>query len=81
MCRFSEQHGFLKPNDVSALNLMNRCATRVIEEFQDILVAYGQSDEYSFIFKRNTTLFSRRLRLACYVLFLDLVALNVMTNT
>ncbi|XP_028395601.1 probable tRNA(His) guanylyltransferase [Dendronephthya gigantea] len=58
--RFSDSHEFEKPNDANALNLMNRCALEVMKEFQDLILAYGQSDEYSFVFKRSTTLFKRR---------------------
>lgn len=58
--RFSEAHGFTKPNDVKALNLMNACAEHVMNEFNDIVITYGQSDEYSFVFRRKTDLYGRR---------------------
>ncbi|XP_004494705.1 tRNA(His) guanylyltransferase 1 [Cicer arietinum] len=59
--RFSEIHEFVKPNDERALNLMNSCAVAVLEEFrQDIVFAYGVSDEYSFILKKSTNLYQRR---------------------
>ncbi|KAK2365202.1 tRNAHis guanylyltransferase [Trifolium repens] len=59
--RFSELHEFVKPNDDRALNLMNSCAVAVLEEFrQDIVFAYGVSDEYSFILKKSTDLYQRR---------------------
>jgi tRNA(His) guanylyltransferase len=32
----------------------------VMEEFSDIMVAYGQSDEFSFVFSPKTTLYGRR---------------------
>lgn len=57
--RFTEIHGFDKPNDVRALELMNRAAAKVMEELQDICLAFGQSDEYSFIFKKHTSIFKR----------------------
>lgn len=44
--RFSDEHGFEKPNDLRALQLMNKCAETVMKEFTDIVIAYGQSDEY-----------------------------------
>ncbi|EXC28016.1 putative tRNA(His) guanylyltransferase [Morus notabilis] len=47
--RFSEVHEFVKPNDEVALNLMNSCSTSMLEEFPDIVFAYGYSDEYSKI--------------------------------
>lgn len=60
--KFSEIHDFVKPNDEGALNLMNTCAMAVMEEFrQDIVFAYGVSDEYSFILKATTDLYQRRV--------------------
>lgn len=60
--RFSEQHKFMKPNDDRALGLMARSARSVIEDLEDIVIAYGQSDEFSFVFKRSTNWFKRRGR-------------------
>ena len=60
--RFCDVHGFTKPNDSRALQLMNKAAECVMREFPDMVLAYGQSDEYSFVLKRETTLFSRRAR-------------------
>lgn len=63
MCfRFAEQHKFAKPNDDRALGLMTRSARSVMEELEDIVVAYGQSDEFSFVFNRSSTWFKRRAR-------------------
>lgn len=48
-CRFSRAHGFTKPNDINALNLMNIAAKSVMRELSsDIVLAYGDSDEYRF---------------------------------
>ncbi|XP_028824165.1 probable tRNA(His) guanylyltransferase [Denticeps clupeoides] len=58
--KFAEDHNFLKPNDDRALALMVRSATSVLEELEDINIAYGQSDEFSFVFKRSSTWFRRR---------------------
>lgn len=58
--KFSDAHGFEKPNDKRALDLMTRCAEHVMEEFSEICVSYGQSDEYSFVFRRSTELYNRR---------------------
>lgn len=44
--RFSDIHAFEKPNDEQALNLMNSCAAAVLQEFEDIIFAYGVSDEF-----------------------------------
>lgn len=46
--RFSDAHGFEKPNDQRALQLMNKCGETVMKEFTDIVIAYGQSDEYRY---------------------------------
>jgi tRNAHis guanylyltransferase len=62
---FSTVHQFEKPNDAAALNLMNRAAKTVMEEFPDIVFAIGESDEYSFVFRRNCNLFQRRQRYVC----------------
>uniref|UniRef100_A0A3Q4B3Z3 tRNA(His) guanylyltransferase n=1 Tax=Mola mola TaxID=94237 RepID=A0A3Q4B3Z3_MOLML len=58
--KFAEQHKFTKPNDDRALGLMARSARSVMGDLEDIVIAYGQSDEFSFIFKRTSTLFKRR---------------------
>ena len=61
-CRFAEAHDFAKPNDDRALGLMTRSARSVMEELDDVTIAYGQSDEYSFVFKRSSNWFKRRAR-------------------
>ncbi|CAL8306950.1 unnamed protein product [Arctogadus glacialis] len=58
--KFSEKHNFAKPNDNRALGLMTRSAQSVMEELEDVVIAYGQSDEFSFVFKRTSTWFKRR---------------------
>uniref|UniRef100_A0A8C4Q403 tRNA(His) guanylyltransferase n=1 Tax=Eptatretus burgeri TaxID=7764 RepID=A0A8C4Q403_EPTBU len=58
--RFSDVHSFRKPNDERALRLMGRCAMRVMAELSDVVIAYGQSDEFSFVFHRRTAWFGRR---------------------
>ncbi|RZB73456.1 tRNA(His) guanylyltransferase [Asbolus verrucosus] len=58
--QFSTKHKFKKPNDENALALMNRAASVVMDEFKDILLSYGQSDEYSFVIRKDTTLYNRR---------------------
>ncbi|XP_010522200.1 PREDICTED: tRNA(His) guanylyltransferase 1-like isoform X2 [Tarenaya hassleriana] len=57
--RFSEVHEFEKPNDEKALKLMNSCAVAVLEEVQDIVFAYGVSDEYSFVLKKDSKFYNR----------------------
>ncbi|RHZ45613.1 hypothetical protein Glove_668g6 [Diversispora epigaea] len=58
--KFSDQHKFKKPNDQDALNLMNKCAVSVMNDIHDIVLAYGQSDEYSFVLKKDCALYGRR---------------------
>lgn len=48
--RFSHQHGFSKPNDANALELMNEAARHVMREFKGhITLAFGESDEYRYV--------------------------------
>ncbi|XP_060071281.1 probable tRNA(His) guanylyltransferase [Ylistrum balloti] len=58
--RFTDVHHYMKPNDERGLGLMTKAAHCVLEEFKDVVMAYGQSDEYSFVFKKNTKMFNRR---------------------
>uniref|UniRef100_H3DI55 tRNA(His) guanylyltransferase n=1 Tax=Tetraodon nigroviridis TaxID=99883 RepID=H3DI55_TETNG len=58
--KFAEHHTFLKPNDGRALGLMTHSARCVMAELEDVVIAYGQSDEFSFVFKKTSTLFKRR---------------------
>jgi tRNA(His) guanylyltransferase len=39
---------------------MNAAAIEVVKQFTDIVVAYGQSDEYSFVLHEDCHLFERR---------------------
>ena len=40
---------------------MNACAKNVVLQYKnDIVLAFGESDEYSFVLKSDTTLFNRR---------------------
>jgi len=39
---------------------MNRCAQAVLAEFGDVVFAYGESDEYSFVLGRSAALYGRR---------------------
>lgn len=45
-CRFSDAHDFAKPNDIPALDLMNRAAKAVMDDIPDVVLAFGESDEY-----------------------------------
>lgn len=58
--RFVSLHGFAKPTDAAGLHLMNVAATAVMAEMPDVVLAYGASDEFSFVFRRDTNLYERR---------------------
>ncbi|EED81613.1 predicted protein [Postia placenta Mad-698-R] len=58
--RLSEVHKFAKPNDERALQLMDHAARDVMNEYKDIVLAFGESDEYSFLFRKSTALYNRR---------------------
>lgn len=44
--RFTAMHNYEKPNDDKGIRLMNKCAECVMEEFHDVILAYGESDEF-----------------------------------
>lgn len=58
--KFSEHYQFEKPNDLQALTVMNKTAEVMLQHFPDILLAYGDSDEYLFLLRRDCELFERR---------------------
>ncbi|OQS00556.1 tRNA(His) guanylyltransferase-like [Achlya hypogyna] len=58
--KFTDIHGYAKPNDSRGLGLMNKAACAVMHEFGDICLAYGQSDEFSFVVTKASNLYSRR---------------------
>lgn len=61
-CRFSDLHGFEKPNDLRALSLMDDAAKEVLREFPDVRIAFGQSDEYSFVLQKDTSIYGEAQR-------------------
>ncbi len=58
--KYSELNQFEKPNDLKALQVMNSAAMSICKKFNEIFLAYGQSDEYSFVFNKNSNLYKRR---------------------
>ncbi|RPB28691.1 tRNAHis guanylyltransferase [Terfezia boudieri ATCC MYA-4762] len=58
--KFSARHNFSKPNDPRAISLMNHSATLLLRDLPELLLAYGVSDEFSFLLSPQTTLFERR---------------------
>jgi tRNA(His) 5'-end guanylyltransferase len=47
--RLTTKYKFVKPNDRSALDLMNAAAVAVMKELPDLTLAYGNSDEYRYV--------------------------------
>ncbi|KAL2824177.1 putative tRNAHis guanylyltransferase [Aspergillus cavernicola] len=58
--KLSDRYAFKKPNDRRALDLMNAAAVEVLKDLSDLVIAYGVSDEYSFVFHPTCDLFDRR---------------------
>ncbi|KAJ6524235.1 Thg1 C terminal domain-containing protein [Mycena vulgaris] len=58
--RFSDEHEFTKPNDVRALALMDHAAKDLMEQYPDIVLAFGESDEFSFLMRKSAALYNRR---------------------
>ena len=49
--RLSQDHEFVKPNDERALQLMDHAARDIMHEFKDIVLAFGESDEYRCVWR------------------------------
>ncbi|KAK6496749.1 tRNA-His guanylyltransferase [Arthrobotrys musiformis] len=60
--RFSTLQSFQKPNDPRALSLMNAAAVSVFHDLggEVVSIAYGVSDEFSFVLRKECNLFDRR---------------------
>lgn len=58
--KFSDYYKFDKPNDIGALEVMNETALHVFQHISDVVMAYGDSDEYSFLLRKKTSLYERR---------------------
>lgn len=59
--KFCSEHNFHKPNDKRGLDLMVDSAKHLMQTYRNqIPLAYGHSDEFSFLIKANSDLLSRR---------------------
>ena len=58
--KFTDAHQYKKPNEIKGIRIMVLAAISVMESFPEIFLAYGQSDEFSFAFKKNAKLYNRR---------------------
>lgn len=50
---------FEKPHDKRLSKLMNKCAKHIMMTYKEITLAYGCSDEFSFVFRKTTGIFDR----------------------
>ncbi|XP_068201242.1 uncharacterized protein [Palaemon carinicauda] len=57
--KFSEKHNFMKPNDLRSISLMNYAALTVMKEYSNVVLSYGQSDEYTFVIDRYSKMMAR----------------------
>lgn len=71
--KFSKYYDFAKPNDLGALQVMNAAAMQIMHRYSDVLLAYGDSDEYSFLLRRSCELYERREMKLC-TLFASLMS-------
>lgn len=59
--RLSRAYGMRKPNDQRCCDLLVRAAQSVMQRFSpDVALSYGQSDEFSFLFRKGSSCFRRR---------------------
>jgi tRNA(His) guanylyltransferase len=58
--KFTDAHGYKKPNEIKGIKVMALAGLSVMESFPEIFLGYGQSDEFSFAFKKNARLYNRR---------------------
>ena len=56
---FCKLYNLAKPFDERLINLMVSCGKNVLQQFPSLVLGYGQSDEFSFVFRKDTTLFGR----------------------
>ncbi|KAL6171245.1 tRNA-His guanylyltransferase [Exserohilum turcicum] len=47
--KFTTKYNFTKPNDKNGLDVMNAAAKAVMQELPDLVVAFGNSDEYRHV--------------------------------
>ena len=58
--KFTDAHQYKKPNEIQGIKIMALAGLSVMESFPEIFLGYGQSDEFSFAFKKNARLYNRR---------------------
>lgn len=58
--KFTDAHQFQKPNEIRGIKVMLLAGLSVMNSFTEIFLGYGQSDEFSFVFKKKAKLYNRR---------------------
>ena len=58
--KFCQNYKLRRPLDDRMINLMAASGIAVMEDFSDIIVGFGESDEFSFVFSPHTVVYNRR---------------------
>ena len=58
--KFCIEHNLEKPLDDRMIRLMANCGKVVMEKFDEMVIGFGESDEFSFVFKKDSNTFNRR---------------------
>ena len=58
--KFTDSHQYEKPNEIKGIKIMLLAGLSVMESFSEIFLGYGQSDEFSFVFRKDAKLYNRR---------------------
>ena len=61
---FYESSRLFEHFEILIAHVTNAGAKAVMAEFPDIVIAIGESDEFSFVFKRSSAAYKRRTRFA-----------------
>lgn len=64
----------MKPNDERALQLMDKAARSLMEQYPDVILAFGESDEYRFLHPSDISLEALLTRLQQVSCFINRVA-------
>ncbi|KAJ5020933.1 tRNAHis guanylyltransferase-domain-containing protein [Bipolaris maydis] len=65
--KFTTKYNFTKPNDKNGIDVMNAAAKAVMQEIPDLVMAFGNSDEYSFVFHKDFDYYNRSTFTSYYV--------------
>ncbi len=74
-------HKFEKPNDRKGVEIMLLAGLSVMEAFDEIFMGYGQSDEFSFVFRKDAELYNRRTEKILTSIYLIFLFINIFFYT